>query len=73
MSEHTSVGREREGMGEKREEGGGKVGDRERAEGEKEGRERGEERWVRGMEGGRKEGQTKGRKGGRTLALRCCS
>ena len=53
--------------------GEGKVGGRERAEGEKEGRgERGRE-MGEGMEGGRTEGQTKGCKGGRTLALRCCS
>ena len=57
-------GRER-GWGRREEEGGGKVGDRERAEGEKEGRERGEERWVRGWkEGGRRDKLRDVREGG---------
>ena len=64
-SEPQSVGREREGRGRREEEGGGKVGDRERAEGEKEGRERGEERWVRGWkEGGRRDKLRDVREGG---------
>ena len=40
------------------------MGDRERAEGEKEGRERGEERWVRDGWGGRRDKLRDVREGG---------